>query len=166
MPDPEIRLLDRGWCNLSPQQSIFAPTNVTRWELASVEALKADLEWRKKDADALLAAAQSSPDSAATTAAGEPTPGAEAGSTSAEQQQQHTLRKWGSMFLFSSPFHAWTSASPPSPPSETGAVAEAGSDADGKSPSPADQEPQVVQPEATPCSGRLPWLRREYDLKP
>lgn len=162
-PALRVHLPDRCWCDFTPREGMFEPFNVTRWELASVESLKADLEWRAREAAGLAHGDVDcrKVDTGTATDTQEAPPPVEG--TTADPDAS-TRRKWSDMFLFTSPFGgrtepAYSLVSPAAtgpttssehsqPPSSTSAPSQ-------KSPLPSSDEWR-----------HLPWLRREYDLKP
>ena len=47
---PMIQLLDRCWCNVFSRSGLFEPTDVTRWEMESVDAARKAIEAKVRDA--------------------------------------------------------------------------------------------------------------------
>jgi hypothetical protein len=152
--EPRVPLLQRGWLNLPRDRSIFSPFNVTHWELQSVEAFAAQL---KREA------AQERSGSSETDDVPDPAEGGDAGNAGAADdsvppERTDALYRWTQHFMLPA-FQHWTAdmtrrAPAPSPG--------ASPDADGQ---PSPESPPAPDTEEV-ARKTLPWLRREYDLKP
>lgn len=170
-PEPEllVPLHERGWCDLSLERSVFEPFNLTRWEVLSVEQLKADLKRREKEA---LALTQPEPDEttgAVDEAPASPTEGIVAVSEGddAAVEAASARRRWMDLFMFPSLTRGRTSPDAAPPPLEPEQLL-----AEPTPPPPPHTTPAIVTEHIRPETEKedtrepLPWLRREYDLKP
>ena len=130
-----IRLADRCWCDVSSSR-LFEPFDIARWERASVEQLKEELE---RDA---ASAEQLSSDSGE---ADSPPPSATNGTRSIVESQ---------LPVSEAPSHTCTTSTPAEPVSQKDGVEQIAAVP------PLSDGPPVVS------SVGLPLFRRKYDLRP
>ncbi|KAI0045741.1 hypothetical protein FA95DRAFT_1560870 [Auriscalpium vulgare] len=137
-----VRLADRCWCEMSASK-LFEPFDIAKWESASVEALKEEMEEERKFVEMLNA-----------------TVGTLEG-TSADTEEEGLVidhpkpkKSHGGLFSsFKTPFSHRKTTPTPSPASTP--------------PTPVAEEAAVEETPvpATPTE-KLPLIRREYDLRP
>lgn len=167
-----ITLADRGWCPISLDHSMFEPLNTTDWELRTVEQLKADLERHEKEALA-LADSEADETASAPEVAPEPLPESmmDAEYDHPEQATEEVTvarKKWVDMFMFPALMRSRTElATAPLPEPEQEPLLES------TTPPPPHVTPVLIPEHTMPAPSKveeapepLPWLRREYNLKP
>ncbi|EIN13434.1 hypothetical protein PUNSTDRAFT_139978 [Punctularia strigosozonata HHB-11173 SS5] len=136
-----LELCDRCFVDFAGSESVFEPFNVTRWEWRSVEQLKADLERREREYWERVRSEAGEDGSPTELDRAAPDDGT--GATAARTRSG----TWRGAF-------SWLKGS------------SIGQPVPGGEPSPAPREAAAPSDATREPAQKLPWLRKEYDLRP